>query len=81
MAPYFSNKICDAFTPRASPCKLGNYNAYAINVSSPSKIANGITFAKKQNIRLVIRNTSHEFIPPFHNPSYPQRCSYMKLHP
>jgi len=60
MAPYFSNKSCDAFTPRASPCTLGNYNDYAINVSQPSDIANGITFAKRHNIRLVIRNTGHE---------------------
>jgi len=47
MAPYFSNKSCDAFTLRASSCTLRNYNNYAINVSQPSDIANGIDFAKE----------------------------------
>ena len=60
MAPYFSNKSCDAFTPRSTPCTLGNYNDYAIDVKQPPDIAKGIAFAIKHNIRLVIRNTGHE---------------------
>jgi hypothetical protein len=60
MAPFFTNRSCDPFTDRASPCLFGNYVRYAINVSEPADIAAGIKFAKKNNIRLVIRNTGHE---------------------
>lgn len=62
MAPFFANKSCDPFTPESTPCILGNYVDYAINVSQVSDISNGIAFATEHNIRLVIRNTGHEFV-------------------
>ncbi|KAF2135257.1 uncharacterized protein K452DRAFT_363271, partial [Aplosporella prunicola CBS 121167] len=33
MLPQFQNQSCDPFTPRSTPCRLGNYPAYASNVS------------------------------------------------
>jgi hypothetical protein len=35
---------------------------YAINVTSASDVAAGIKFAKNNNIRLVIKNTGHDFL-------------------
>ena len=60
MAPFFSNQSCDPFSPQESPCTLGNYVNYAVNVSKPSDIVEGLAFATEHNIRLVVRNTGHE---------------------
>ena len=62
MAPFYANQSCDPFTPESRPCTLGNYVDYAINVTKPSDIAKGIAFATENNIRLVIRNTGHEWV-------------------
>ncbi|KAL8963039.1 MAG: hypothetical protein Q9193_000645 [Seirophora villosa] len=61
MAPFFANRSCDPFLPPASPCETGNYVSYAINVTKPSDIAKGVAFATEHNIRLVIRNTGHDY--------------------
>ena len=60
MAPFFANQSCDPFTIESKPCTLGNYVKYAINVTKPLEIAEGLAFATKHNVRLVIRNTGHE---------------------
>lgn len=62
MAPFFANQSCDPFTPKSTPCTLGNYVDYAINVTRPSDISKGIAFALRYNIRLVIRNTGHDYL-------------------
>ena len=60
VAPYFQNQSCDPFTSESSPCLIGNYVDYAINVTSASDVAAGLAFAQENNIRLVIKNTGHE---------------------
>ncbi|KAL8881457.1 MAG: hypothetical protein Q9198_001347 [Flavoplaca austrocitrina] len=60
MNPWQQNGSCDPFTPRSSPCLLGNYVEYSIRVTSWKDVAAGIQFAQKKNIRLVIKNTGHE---------------------
>lgn len=45
MAGYFAGNSCDVYTPEASPCTLGNYIDYAINVTEPADISKGIEFA------------------------------------
>ena len=62
MAPFFTNQSCDPFLPKSSACKLGNYINYAIDVAKRSDISKGIAFATRHNIRLVIRNTGHEYV-------------------
>ena len=61
-APFFQNASCDPFTAETEPCTLGNYVEYAINVSSAADVATGIKFAKEKNIRVVIKNTGHEYV-------------------
>ena len=61
MAPFFANRSCDPFTPESTPCTLGNYVDYAVNVSEPTDISKTLAFAKTHNIRIVIRNTGHEW--------------------
>jgi len=61
MSPFFTNLSCDPFTLEAKPCTLVNHVDYAVNVMVPADVAEGITFATRHNIRLVIRNTGHEY--------------------
>ncbi|KAF9630333.1 putative fad fmn-containing isoamyl alcohol oxidase protein [Lasiodiplodia theobromae] len=61
MAPFFANRSCDPFTSQDTPCEFGNYVRYAINVSTSDHVAAGIKFATEKNIRLVVRNTGHDY--------------------
>jgi len=61
MAPFFANRSCDPFTERSAQCILGTYVQYSVNVSSAADVSAGIGFAKDRNIRLVIRNTGHDY--------------------
>ncbi|KAI5814621.1 hypothetical protein BZA77DRAFT_339056 [Pyronema omphalodes] len=62
MAPVWSARSCDPFTPREQPCELGNYIHYAINVTSAADIAVGLKWAKEHNVRVVVRNTGHDYL-------------------
>lgn len=60
--PMFANASCDPFTPRNTTCSFGNYVRYAVNVTGPEDIAATIKFADEKNVRLVIRNTGHDYV-------------------
>jgi hypothetical protein len=60
-SPVFQNQSCDPFTPTDQPCDLGNYAVYSINVSDAADIVAGLQFAQLHNVRLVIKNTGHEY--------------------
>ncbi|GAQ36791.1 hypothetical protein AtubIFM55763_011218 [Aspergillus tubingensis] len=60
--PYFQNQSCDPFTSKTSPCLLGNYPDYTIDVRGAADAAAGVTFAREHNIRLVIKNTGHDLL-------------------
>ncbi|KAG9196428.1 putative FAD-linked oxidoreductase [Alternaria panax] len=62
MAPFFANQSCDPFQPRDRPCELGNYVRYAVDASGPTDVQKAIDFAASKNIRLVIRNTGHDYL-------------------
>lgn len=61
-SPIFANASCDPFTLENSTCLLGNYVRYAVNVTGPEDITATIKFADERNIRLVIRNTAHDYM-------------------
>lgn len=61
MAPFFTNGTCDPFHPVSKPCTLGNFINYAVNVSKPEHVSKTLSFVKKHNIRLVVRNTGHDY--------------------
>lgn len=67
MAQFFTNGSCNPFTDPEDPCDVGSLVQYAVNVSASSK-AESIThyqatlaFASAHNVRLVIRNTGHDY--------------------
>ncbi|KAH7120704.1 FAD binding domain-containing protein [Dactylonectria macrodidyma] len=62
MQTYFANQSCDPFTDRSLPCTLGNYVSYAVDVKKNADVAAALLFAKAYNIRVVIRNTGHDFL-------------------
>lgn len=62
MAPFFANQSCDPFTDEATACTYGNYVRYAVNVTSAADVAATVAFARDNNIRLVVRNTGHDYL-------------------
>jgi hypothetical protein len=62
MAPFFANQSCDPFQPKERPCELGNYVRYAVDATGAGDIAAAVRFARARNIRLVIRNTGHDYL-------------------
>lgn len=61
MAPWFTNYSCDPFASPPSRCIVGTYVQYTVNVSKAEHVTAAIQFANKHNIRLVIRNTGHDY--------------------
>ncbi|KAI0423731.1 hypothetical protein F5Y09DRAFT_336347 [Xylaria sp. FL1042] len=57
-----SNTLSIGFFALSGSCTLGNLPSYAINVSSAEDVVAGVRFAEKNNIRLVIKNTGHDFL-------------------
>ncbi|PQE03626.1 FAD linked oxidase N-terminal protein [Rutstroemia sp. NJR-2017a BBW] len=56
------NHTCDPYSSESTPCELGNYVSYSINVTSAADAKAGLLFAQKHNIRLVVKNTGHDFL-------------------
>ncbi|KAK4240549.1 hypothetical protein C8A03DRAFT_13153 [Achaetomium macrosporum] len=68
MSPYFLNNSCTPFAKdeaifeSAAACKMGNAPVYAINVSSVADVQAGFRFARDKNVRLVVKNTGHDYL-------------------
>ncbi|KAM0270614.1 hypothetical protein ACHAQH_009374 [Verticillium albo-atrum] len=56
-----SNNTCELTTDPSATCKMGNYPEYVIMAKTKEHIKAGVDFARARNIRLVIRNTGHDF--------------------
>lgn len=61
MAAWFANDSCNPFTPPSSKCRIGAYVQYAVNATSKEDFQATLAFATNNNIRLVIRNTGHDY--------------------
>lgn len=62
MAQTFQNNSCSPFLAANGTCDLGNLAQYAINVSDANSVIAGIQFAQAHNIRLIVKNTGHDFL-------------------
>ncbi|KAJ5817288.1 FAD-binding domain-containing protein [Penicillium robsamsonii] len=62
LSMYFKNYTCDPFTPRSQPCDLGNYVSYVVDVAGADDIKATLEFATKHNVRIVIKNTGHDYL-------------------
>jgi hypothetical protein len=61
MAPLFANNSCNIFAPEDASCKLGNLVSFAVNATCASDFQKTIQFVRRHNVRLVIRNTGHDY--------------------
>lgn len=48
--------------PRDSPCTVSALQRYAVNVSGVEDVQTTLRFAREHNVRLVIRNTGHDYL-------------------
>ena len=48
--------------PGNSSCTLGGFPSYSLNVTTVAQIQLAVNFARNQHLRLVIRNTGHDFL-------------------
>lgn len=62
MTAFFANRSCDPFTRREGQCVLGSYTNYAVYVKGPEDVVKALAFVKEHNVRLVVRNTGHDFM-------------------
>ncbi|CRG84835.1 hypothetical protein PISL3812_02024 [Talaromyces islandicus] len=62
MMPFFANQSCDPYLPPKSPCRVGTYVRYAVRAKDAEDIQRTISFVKENNIRLVVRNTAHDYL-------------------
>jgi len=58
---YFTNDTCRPTANPTDTCTLGNYPVLYITAKTVAHIQAGINFARDNNLRLVIRNTGHDF--------------------
>lgn len=62
MNPWYQNTSCSPFYRLNQACTLGNYVSYAIPVGGPADVVAAINFTKTHNVRLVIKNTGHDYL-------------------
>ncbi|KAE8146479.1 FAD binding domain-containing protein [Aspergillus avenaceus] len=61
LSPVYQGLTCQPTTDPNATCTLGGYPAYAMNVSSVAHIQLAINFARQTGIRLIVKNTGHDF--------------------
>lgn len=63
MWPYYANNTCDPLpNQQNNECRIGYYPEYVIVAKTRQHIQAGVKFARDNNIRLVVRNTGHDFM-------------------
>jgi len=62
MLPLFQGRSCMAPGYNySSSCLQGGYPTYVVNVSTVAQIQLAVNFARNANLRLVVKNTGHDF--------------------
>lgn len=64
MSPIFQGLTC---LPSGGPypgsnCTLGGYPSYAVSATSAAHVQLAVNFARSSDLRLVVKNTGHDFI-------------------
>ncbi|KAI1354026.1 hypothetical protein F5Y01DRAFT_302953 [Xylaria sp. FL0043] len=62
MAYPFSNNSCNPFLDSTTPCTLDSHPIYTINATNSRHFQAAVRFARDHNVRLVIRNTGHDYM-------------------
>lgn len=59
---YYTNETCRPTSDPNTPCTLGYYGVYVILAKTYEHVKAGVDFARTHDLRLVIRNTGHDFL-------------------
>ncbi|KAL4779280.1 FAD binding domain protein [Aspergillus varians] len=62
MSAWWANFTCSPFQPDMPCTSLGPLVRYAVNVTGPEDVQATLHFTRTHNIRLVIRNTGHDYL-------------------
>ncbi|KAF2747898.1 FAD binding domain-containing protein [Sporormia fimetaria CBS 119925] len=62
MWTFWTNNTCNPTTNRVGTCTLGHLPEFVIMAKTREHIQAGINFARTNNLRLLIRNTGHDFM-------------------
>ncbi|KAH7096013.1 hypothetical protein FB567DRAFT_432188 [Paraphoma chrysanthemicola] len=60
--PIYTNNTCLPTSDPSEPCTRGFYGNYVIVAKTKEQIKAGVDFARQRNLRLIIRNTGHDFM-------------------
>jgi len=64
MSPLWQGRTCmppSIFTSPNRTCTIGGYPAYVLNATTVAQVQLAVNFARNKNIRLVVKNTGHDF--------------------
>lgn len=61
MSPVYQGLTCQVTTDPTQSCTLGAFPYYAVNVKNVAQIQLAVNFARAANLRLVVKNTGHDF--------------------
>jgi hypothetical protein len=53
---------CPAVYSTSGKCGLGNYPVYVVKAMNKEDVAAGVSFANEFGLRLVVKNTGHDFM-------------------
>ncbi|KAM7211161.1 6-hydroxy-D-nicotine oxidase [Rhypophila decipiens] len=59
---YTTNSSCTLTMDPTTPCGPGYYGTYVIRAKTKNHIKAGVDFANKHNLRVIVRNTGHDFM-------------------
>lgn len=63
MSPLFEGATCEPQDAALGKnCTLGGFPSHSLNVTNVAQIQLAVNFARNQNLRLVVRNTGHDFL-------------------
>ncbi|KAL2844827.1 hypothetical protein BJY01DRAFT_214679 [Aspergillus pseudoustus] len=61
LSPVYQGLTCQPTTDPSDSCTMGGYPHYVINATDVAQIQLGINFARNIGVRLVVKNTGHDF--------------------
>ncbi|KAL3462057.1 hypothetical protein BJX64DRAFT_149655 [Aspergillus heterothallicus] len=61
LSPVYQGLTCQPTTDPSDNCTMGGYPHYVINATNVAQIQLGINFARNTGVRLVVKNTGHDF--------------------
>ncbi|KAK0642103.1 hypothetical protein B0T16DRAFT_516705 [Cercophora newfieldiana] len=63
MSPLFQGETCHPARASANTtCTLGGFPSYVVNITNVAQIQLAINFARNAGLRLVVKNTGHDFL-------------------